>query len=101
MVTFSDRWSHCIKYAVQRHKMKPPNLGGFLFVLWRSGQNLSALQAAMNFGHRKSASRGVASVRKNNNFFNHLFKTFLQKSGLIFCVFSIALLFVCFVQQIC
>lgn len=96
MVTFLDRWSHCIKYAVQRHKMKPPSLGGFLLccelcswlrptgsrsttakrsrweiqrrLLWRSGQNLSALQAVINFGHRKSASRGVASVRHYKSF---------------------------------
>lgn len=96
MVTFSDRWSHCIKYAVQRHKMKPPNRVVFFLccelcsrlrptgsrsttakrsrweiqrrMLWRSGQNLSAPQAVINFGHRKSASRDVASVRKNNFF---------------------------------
>ena len=37
-------------------------------LLWRSGQNLSALQAAINFGHRKSASRGVASVRHYKSF---------------------------------
>lgn len=33
-------------------------------LLWRSGQNLSALQAAINFGHRKSANNGSAIVRK-------------------------------------
>ena len=37
-------------------------------LLWRSGQNLSALQAVINFGHRKSASRGVASVRHYKSF---------------------------------
>ncbi|MBR2277792.1 MAG: hypothetical protein IJ872_01115, partial [Eubacterium sp.] len=30
---------------------------------WRSGQNLSALQAETNFGHRKSASKGKAFAR--------------------------------------